>query len=185
MTCMVERCSKARGKSRNVCEMHYSRWKRSGTFNLRRQAKTIKERSKTDEKTGCIELVDGKSKRGYERLWVNGARVSAHRAAYQNKFGPIPKGMLVLHKCDNPHCINPDHLFLGTSQDNRNDMLRKGRQKVLLGETNPSSKLDNDDVLFIRTMARLGEKTSDLSAFLGVGKTTITNVIARRTWKHI
>lgn len=64
---------------------------------------------------------------GYGRFWLNRGVVQAHRFSYERYVGPIPMGMLVLHRCDNPKCVNPDHLFLGTDFDNLHDAMRKGR----------------------------------------------------------
>lgn len=64
---------------------------------------------------------------GYGKLQVNGVTLLAHRVAWEEEYGPIPKGMCVLHHCDNPPCVNTEHLFLGTYLDNNRDMWAKGR----------------------------------------------------------
>lgn len=69
---------------------------------------------------------------GYGRLRVNGEKQLAHRVSFQLFRGPIPAGMLVCHTCDNPACINPSHLFLGTNQDNVTDCMAKGRHRGIL-----------------------------------------------------
>lgn len=76
--------------------------------------------------------------------------VLAHRYSYELWFGEIPEGMYVCHTCDNPKCVNPSHLFLGTQQDNMDDMLSKGRLNDRSGENNSRSKLTWDEVEFIR-----------------------------------
>lgn len=75
---------------------------------------------------GCIEWI-GYNVRGYGQITVAHKGIQTHRLAWTLSNGPIPEGLLVLHHCDNPPCINPDHLFLGTHQDNMNDMSAKGR----------------------------------------------------------
>lgn len=69
----------------------------------------------------------------YGRFQIKGKRFKAHRISWQMHFGPVPSGLNVLHKCDNPPCINPDHLFLGTTRDNSRDMSAKGRSTKLPG----------------------------------------------------
>lgn len=69
-------------------------------------------------------------KKGYGKINVNGVTKSAHRVSYEMSHGAIPRGLGVLHKCDTPLCVRPDHLFIGTNQDNVNDMMSKGRHHV-------------------------------------------------------
>jgi len=94
----------------------------------------IKESVVIDETTGCWNWTLSKDNAGYGRLKVQmGARdkfrmTSTHRRAYEVFVGDIPKGMCVCHKCDNPSCCNPEHLFIGTHKDNMQDMISKGRQ---------------------------------------------------------
>jgi hypothetical protein len=82
----------------------------------------------TVDPSGCW-VCDYKSTKhgGHKKMQISGKCVAAHRASYAEFVGPIPEGMQVLHSCDNPPCINPDHLFLGTPADNVKDMFRKGR----------------------------------------------------------
>lgn len=75
----------------------------------------------------CWEWTSWKEHRGYGQISVNGKRRQAHRVAYEEYVGKIPSGIFVCHSCDNRACINPKHLWLGTAQDNTNDMMRKGR----------------------------------------------------------
>lgn len=108
----------------------------------------------------------------------------AHRAAFRMFKCEIPEGMFVLHKCDNPICVNPQHLFLGTQSDNLKDMWSKGRGKPtpLFGEEHGMSLLTKDAVLDIRSSTESGVA---LARKYGVSPRTICDVRKRRTWKHI
>lgn len=86
-------------------------------------------RSALNVMTGCVEWSGYTRGDGYGSLRVNKKQVQAHRVAYELRHGPIASGLLVCHKCDNRRCINPEHLFLGTNQDNVNDMMAKGRHR--------------------------------------------------------
>lgn len=80
-----------------------------------------------DPETGCKNYLGGKLKEGYGQIWVDGKTMTAHRLAWTLTYGKISDGLQVLHKCDNPHCYNVDHLFLGTLRDNMKDKIKKGR----------------------------------------------------------
>lgn len=113
----------------------------------------------------------------------SGIRVRAHREAYMITYGPIPDGLWVLHRCDNPRCVRPEHLFLGTSRDNINDMVAKDRQ--LKGECNPASKLLPEQVRRIRELHTEGISTRKLARQFGVCQRTIVTIIDRIAWSHI
>jgi len=109
---------------------------------------------------------------------------TASRVAYEAMVGPIPPGFFVCHRCDNPTCINPVHLFLGTPNDNSKDMVAKGRQKR--GEQKSDSKLTEKLVREIRERYQRGGIThEELAREFGVGRVAITLVIGRRRWKHV
>lgn len=112
----------------------------------------------------------------------------AHRWSYEKFVGPIPDGLYVCHKCDNPSCVRPDHLFVGTQDDNMKDMVRKGRQNNPLGESNGRAKLTEDDVRYIRLNYKKMDKVHGARAMgrrYGVVPATITEVVARRKWTHV
>lgn len=133
----------------------------------------------------CILWPFSKDKDGYG--WFNHAgQKRAHRVAYALKYGAIAGGMLVMHSCDQPACINPRHLSLGTHQDNMIDMSSKGRAAMPAidntGENHGKSKLTEADVIRIRGSHSTQRELADE---FGVARQTISDVISRKTWCHI
>ena len=106
----------------------------------------------------------------------------AHRVSYEIANGPIPHGMKVLHRCDNPACVRPEHLFLGTLRDNTNDMVSKGRAGWQRGQRQGTAKLTEPDVLAIRR-SRAG--TLALALRYGVSVQNIRLIRSRQTWKDL
>lgn len=151
---------------------------------------TFDDHWKEKPETGCWEWQRTKDKHGYGGLRANNRWVKAYRFSYERSIGPIPKGMSVLHSCDNPPCVNPDHLFLGTQADNLRDMRRKGRHvsgfSKCIGTRNRSSKLTEEDVREIRRLYRENGMTQrQLATQFGVTKTPITLILNGSTWKHV
>lgn len=112
----------------------------------------------------------------------------AHRLSWEIHNGGIPEGLRVLHRCDNPPCVNPDHLFLGTQADNVADMDAKGRRRSpgLRGAANGRAKLGARSVRAIRERYAAGGTTyARLAGEFGVTKATIRRVINRETWDHV
>lgn len=135
-----------------------------------------------DGPNGCWIYSGATDRRGYGRPAYKQKRYYAHRRSYEIHRGPIPAGMLVLHKCDNPPCCNPEHLFLGTDADNAQDKARKGR--ALGGEKCIHAKLTEPQVIEIK--AQRGKATQrELAARYGVTQPAITAILAGRTWKHL
>jgi len=119
---------------------------------------------------------------GYARISINGKVTPLHRVMYEKHKGKIPRGMCVCHKCDNPECINPDHLFLGTQRDNVLDMIKKGRDNHARGEKHHRAKLTANKVLEIQ---KSGKSYNWLAAKYNISKTTIWRIKKKITWKHI
>lgn len=121
--------------------------------------------------------------RGYGVMSVNKKATTTHRYSWELHNGPIPDGLHVCHHCDNPRCVNPDHLFLGTHQDNMQDMINKGRMSK--GETKGSSKLTEPQVHVIRMYLDAGFPQKYFADGLGLCQQTISDIKLRRTWVHI
>ncbi|MBO1080875.1 HNH endonuclease signature motif containing protein [Roseomonas haemaphysalidis] len=111
-------------------------------------------------------------------------RFVAPRVSVAMHRGPIPVGLCVLHKCDNPLCVNPDHLFVGTRAENTADMFAKGRSRTapVLGERHGQAKLNPAAVKHIRASALPGNA---LAKQLGVSPTAVWSVRTGRTWSHV
>jgi hypothetical protein len=130
----------------------------------------------------CVEWPKGRHGRGYGRVWT-GSREFAHRVAYKLAVGPIPEGMEILHKCDNPPCVRPDHLMLGTHDDNMKDAAAKGR--TLHGERHKDAKLNCAQVQEIRRLYREGASQRKLGSSFGIDKSVVSRLVTRKTWKHV
>lgn len=126
---------------------------------------------------------------GYGCLTLNRKTVRAHRLAFAISRGTPEQDLReVCHACDEPLCVNPDHLFEGTHGDNVRDAVAKGRavppRCVRLGESNPSSRLAESEVQIIRTRAMSGERQASIAAAFGVSQSTVSDIVCRRTWGH-
>lgn len=133
----------------------------------------------------CIEWQGNRRPDGYGRKQVNGKREYVHRLAYAEHHGLEMNDIrewMVLHSCDNPPCVNPDHLRLGTNADNIGDMVQRGRKK---GERNCRAKLNEVAVRVIRHLAAEGRTQRDLAEVYGVSEATVSLLVARKTWGHI
>jgi len=137
----------------------------------------------------CWEWVGCVGKRGYGVISRNCATRTAHRVSYEINIGIIPAGMCVCHKCDNKLCVNPDHLWLGTLQDNIADMIKKGRNariKVAKGEDHHSAKLTNKDVIEIRELRKSSNLSQrEIAKMYGVTRPMIGYIERRKSWTHI
>jgi HNH endonuclease len=129
--------------------------------------------------TPCIEWTGTRFQSGYGR--VGGRR--AHRVAYERAHGPVPDGMLVLHTCDNPPCVNPDHLYAGTHADNMRD--RMVRSRGACGERVNTAKLRAEQVYEIRARAGAGEPHTLLASDYGVSGAMVGFIVRREAWKHL
>src|SRR5438876_1199434 len=120
--------------------------------------------------TPCVLWTRSQNGHGYGKLSLGGRIVAAHRAVYEERIGPIPAGLMVLHHCDTRSCINPAHLFLGTARDNAMDAVAKGRWKSNppKGERSPNAKVTAREVLAIRERHRNGESFASLARDYGI-----------------
>ncbi len=108
-----------------------------------------------------------------------------HRVSYMVFIGEITEGLCVLHKCDNPKCCNPEHLFLGTHKENTHDMITKGRMRSFIGENSPSAILSEADVREIRNLLKNGQKQVTIAKAYGLKQSTISDIKRRKNWSHV
>ena len=186
-----------------------------GTFCSRRCSRIVRDASAVDrlwsrvDKNGpihpynselgpCWIYTGSKVGGGYGAIPNGGVSTGAHRLSWTLYNGPIPDGLLVCHTCDNPPCVNPTHLFLGTHDDNSTDKISKGRhargdtsgsrlhpERLPRGEDNHFTKLTTEQVIEIRKLHASGENTNDLASRYGVNRSYIYSIGKRRTWKHV
>jgi hypothetical protein len=135
--------------------------------------------------TACWEWTGSKDRKGYGRLGIAGIPELAHRIAYRLHRGEIPEGAHVCHHCDNPSCVNPMHLFVGTNADNMRDMVEKGRQSHPVGEQHPQAKVTAAQVVEIRERYSQGERPIRLAQEYGIAACTVNNIAAGRSWKSV
>jgi hypothetical protein len=133
----------------------------------------------------CWEWEAYRNKKGYGRFGLDGKMQKAHRVAWTLANGPIPEGegyhgICVLHKCDNPACVRPAHLFLGTNADNMRDKTEKGRQAK--GEAHRKAKLTAEDIYAIRADPRLQR---EIAADFGVSQTQVSRIKRHEKWAHL
>lgn len=137
-----------------------------------------------DEHTGCWNWKRSLNTGGYGNTGARRGEMAAHRLSYVLFVGNIPEGAWVLHRCDNRRCCNPDHLFLGSRQDNMDDMVAKGRSSR--GESRRGHKLTGSDVVDIRSRYADGSANQQrLADEYGVTNQTISSIVRGKKWKHV
>jgi len=190
--CSFENCGKE-VRYKNLCSAHYNQQNAGKSLKpLQVQHHGLSEsdrfmcRVNKNELTGCWNWTGSRKNKNWHGQWRNANNdiELAHRASWRMYVGEIEDSKCVCHKCDNPACVNPDHLFLGTQTENMNDMYKKGRgrQGVSKGEKHGMSKLTAEIVNDIRNSNLTG---IELANKFSVSPTTICDILKRRSWNHI
>jgi len=161
------------------CSCRCARRARAPFMSLRAQFESYVERVAG----GCWIWRGGVNLEGYGFLSNAGRNLLAHRAAVELDGREIPPGALVCHHCDNPQCVNPAHLYVGSYQTNADDKVRRGRSNS--GERQPFAKLTRFDVFEVRYLRAQGALLTEIAAKFGVAKQTVGDIIQRRTWRHV
>jgi HNH endonuclease len=163
--------------------------------------------SKVLRTDGCWPWIAHVHKWGYGQFtYTHGRTRLAHRVAWELTYGPIPDGLFVCHRCDNPACCRPDHLFLGTAADNMADRDRKGRVAVggrngryTQPERTPrgdqhgarlhperfATRFTVDQIRDIRSAAAAGATNTDPARRYGIGQSSISRIVNRKSWRHV
>lgn len=117
--------------------------------------------------SGCLEWTACRLPRGYGAIQYKRKKLAAHRAMWSALYGTLPSHIYVCHRCDNPLCINPEHLFAGTAKDNNTDRAKKGRSFRPKGQLNPMSKFSDEKIAEIMRRYKDGERGADLAKEIG------------------
>lgn len=186
MLCTIDGCTRP-CKARGLCATHYQAWTR-----IRRADESVSNKevesfwSKVATNDDCWWWMAAVGDDGYGFLSVRAYPVKAHRFSWKLHFGEIPNGMCVCHRCDNKICVRPEHLFLGTTQDNTADRDAKGRQTK--GEHHHDAKLSEDDVRVIRARYKKGCATNGIRALareFGLCRSSMKAAVFGDTWKGV
>ena len=144
--------------------------------------------SKVDKSGECWLWTGCRDRRGYGRFRFRGRTSLAHRVSWTLTHGQPSDDLFVLHRCDTPSCVNPDHLFMGTQTDNMRDCSSKGRTSrhasSLHGNNNGNSRFTPEQVRQMRTMHSNGHSRVDISKRFGASKTSVAYIVTRRYWRH-
>lgn len=192
--CSIDGCASPK-VARSWCNKHWKRWRKWGDpmrTDLPRGPAAARFWPKVDKdsEAGCWIWTAARDAWGYG-IFRKSAYVPAraHRWTYEQAYGPIPEGMLVCHKCDNPPCVNPAHLFLGTDLDNNRDRAAKGRSSRTnspVGENSWRAKLTTQEVMEIRARyAAGGIYYRELAEEYGVSTNHIGRLVRGDEWKHV
>lgn len=187
--CSIEGCGN-KVFAKGWCSKHYTRWYKYGDpLTLRQEQNhglTLVQRllARREERDGCWEWTGSRDAKGYGRLNIDNIPVLVHRASWTAFNGPIPEDAHVLHRCDNPKCFKPEHLFLGDHQMNMADKMQKKRHRfgVSRGTDHGCAKLTDDQVREIR--ASEGPSRIVAEAYNISGR-QVRDIRARKVWKHI
>lgn len=190
--CSKPECARP-SRTRGMCVNHYQAW----LWSERRLAQsrkhpprgsiTAQERFRRYFRPGadsqCWEWQGARRQSGHGMFGINGSHVVASRFALEQAVGPAPDGALACHRCDNPPCVNPKHLYWGTRQDNADDAVSRGR--IPLGEDKAQSVLTEQQVIEIRERYAAGEPQKSIAQSYPVTVPTIRSIALGDKWKHV
>jgi hypothetical protein len=184
-TCNADGCETLRGKhgAKGYCSKHYKRLRANGLADkvTRPQpgstpVQSLEFHGWVITANGCHEFKGPRSSDGYGKITVDRKPYRAHRASYEAWVGAIPEGQLIRHTCDNPICINPEHLIPGTPKENTGDAV--ARQRVANGERSGQHKLTDTEVALMRSLYGAGKYTQrGLAKYFGCSQAQVSNIL--------
>jgi hypothetical protein len=185
-TCSVEGCDRPY-EARGFCRTHYNKFRRHGDPLWTPPSHEERFWSRVEKGPDCWEWMGKKHPRdryGLVRQYDSpGKDAYAHRLSFAMHFGSIPETLCVLHRCDNPPCVRPDHLFLGTRAENNEDKLQKRRHAY--GSGHAHAKMTEEQILEIRAKFASGISQAELASQYGLGRPAINLIVRRKVWKHL
>lgn len=193
--CGIEGCERPY-RARGFCSTHYARWVRNNKTNTKIINKplildhiigTLSMRDRLEcysmpvTESGCHIWLGATDNKGYGVVHIKRKTVQAHRIAWMETNGNIPSGIYICHRCDNPPCVNPDHLFAGTPSDNIADMDKKNRRRTAFGENNGNAKLTDDAIRQIRA----APGSTAIAKKFNISKSVCKKIRNGTAWKHV
>jgi hypothetical protein len=191
--CTVDGCTRPL-QGHGYCSLHYYRWRKNGDPHKIREDWRLKPvpvedrfwQFVPDRTPGkCWEWLGARNVDGYGQIGENGRNQRAHRISWRLKHGYLPANICVCHRCDNPCCVNPDHLFLGDHFENMADKGEKGRSRSARGASHHSNRLSEDDVLTIRGLLANGATQAGLARQYRVGESAIGAIKRGKNWRWL
>lgn len=182
--CVAPNCKKNNHNRGKYCGMHAARLYRNGSLDLNKISDKERFLSKIIKNNDCW-IWQGHLHHGYGRFSIKCKSYIASRAAYILFKGKIPDKLYVCHSCDNPACVNPEHLWLGTDKDNAQDSVIKGRNYYKKGENHPKAILKNEQVIIIKNKLKNKETITKISKEMNIAFETVKSIKKGKIWKHI
>lgn len=186
--CSIKECGKIHD-SKGFCNKHYKRFiKNKHLENSIHELTSLGRFNKSYEiniDTGCWEWIAYITAGGYGRFMINRKEIRAHRFSYSNFIGPIPDGHSICHHCDNRKCVNPSHLFAGTTKDNAVDRENKGRSNPRKGHDHPLNKLSDEQIFSMKKLLIEGVAVPELTKLFPVTLSTIGVIKRCERWSNI